>query len=61
MGHPGKDQVLMIGDSLTSDIAGGSHYGIDTCWFNPHGQPRPDHVTINYEIKRLVELVEMLA
>ena len=61
MGNPGKGQVLMIGDSLTSDMAGGHHYGIDTCWFNPHGQPRPDHVTIHYEIKRLAELVEMLA
>ncbi|MBD3857970.1 MAG: HAD hydrolase-like protein, partial [Acidobacteria bacterium] len=29
--------VLMIGDSLSSDIAGGVNYGIDTCWFNPDG------------------------
>jgi len=27
--------VLMVGDSLTSDIQGGINYGIDTCWFNP--------------------------
>jgi 2-haloacid dehalogenase len=61
MGWPGKDQVLMIGDSLTSDMAGGSAYGIDTCWFNPRGLPRPAHVSITHEIKRLDELVEMLA
>ena len=28
-------RVLMIGDSLTSDIQGGNNFGIDTCWFNP--------------------------
>jgi len=37
MGEPKKSEVLMIGDSLTSDIAGGVNFGIDTCWFNPNG------------------------
>ena len=37
MGHPPKSDVLMIGDSLSSDIAGGANFGIDTCWFNPGG------------------------
>jgi len=37
MGHPLKSEVLMIGDSLSSDIAAGARYGIDTCWFNPNG------------------------
>lgn len=31
-----KDEILMIGDSLSSDIKGGINYGIDTCWFNPY-------------------------
>ena len=30
-----KSRVLMVGDSLSSDIQGGNYYGIDTCWFNP--------------------------
>ncbi len=33
--------ALMVGDSLTSDIQGGSNAGIDTCWYNPHGKPAP--------------------
>ena len=37
MGDPPRSEVLMIGDSLSSDIAGGVNYGIDTCWFNPDG------------------------
>ncbi len=33
--HPPKNEVLVIGDSLNSDIQGGNLYGYDTCWFNP--------------------------
>lgn len=32
-----KSEVLIVGDSLSSDIQGGIHYGIDTCWYNPDG------------------------
>jgi len=60
MGYPGKDEVLLVGDSLTSDIAGGSAYGIDTCWFNPEGKARRDGLVITYEIRRLAELLEIL-
>ncbi|HOU11834.1 MAG TPA: YjjG family noncanonical pyrimidine nucleotidase [Anaerolineae bacterium] len=59
MSHPRKDEVLMIGDSLTSDIKGGSDYGIDTCWYNPSGAPRPQDVTITYEIRALRELLSL--
>ncbi len=60
MGHPRKDEVLMIGDSLTSDIKGGSDYGIDTCWYNPSGAPRSTDITITYEIRALSELLARL-
>ena len=30
-------RTLIIGDSLTSDIAGGINFDIDTCWYNPKG------------------------
>jgi len=59
MGHPRKDQVLMIGDSLTSDIKGGCDYGIDTCWFNPAGAPRPTDMTITHEIRTLEALLPL--
>ena len=39
LGYPDKSTALMIGDSLTSDIAGGINYGIDTCWYTPDGSP----------------------
>ncbi len=60
MGHPAKAEVLMIGDSLTSDIRGACDYGIDACWFNPARLPRPDRLPITYEIGRLDELIGLL-
>lgn len=59
-GHPDKRDVLLIGDSLTSDMRGGVDYGIDTCWYNPSGQPLPD-LPITYEIHHLRDLLDMLA
>jgi YjjG family noncanonical pyrimidine nucleotidase len=60
MGHPSKSEVLMIGDSLTSDIQGGCNYGVDTCWYNPTHQPRPQGIEITYEIAHLTELLSVL-
>ncbi len=60
MGHPDKRDVLIVGDSLTSDIRGGSDYGIDTCWFNPEGRPRATDAEISYEIRQLSEVAEIV-
>ena len=32
-----RSRMVVVGDSLSSDIAGGVAYGIDTCWYNPRG------------------------
>ncbi|NQX47481.1 noncanonical pyrimidine nucleotidase, YjjG family [Paenibacillus tritici] len=55
-----KRKVLMVGDSLTSDIQGGINYGIDTCWFNPLGKPGNPEITPTYEIRSLDELLEIV-
>ena len=34
LGHPPKDEVIMIGDSLNADVAGGKEAGIKTIWFD---------------------------
>jgi 2-haloacid dehalogenase len=60
MGRPDPRDVLVIGDSLSSDIAGGIAAGIDTCWFNPRGLAR-GHVTPTYEIRHLGELPGVIA
>ena len=60
MDHPRKEEVLIVGDSLSSDIKGGNNYGIDTCWFNPARQPLPLDVDVTYEIGNLRELLDVL-
>jgi 2-haloacid dehalogenase len=57
MDNPRKADVLIVGDSLTSDIKGGNEYGIDTCWFNPDRLACDQDVEIRYEIGRLDELL----
>ena len=59
-GNPPKREVLLIGDSLTSDIQGGVGYGLDTCWYNPNLDPRPEGLAITYEIRRLQELLDLI-
>ena len=45
-----KSRVLMIGDSLSSDILGGNNFGIDTCWYNPHRKENTSAAIPTYEI-----------
>lgn len=60
LGYPAKDNVLIIGDSLTSDIKGGFDYGIDTCWFNPGGLENTYEIKPTFEILNLFQLKEYL-
>ena len=46
-----KSRVLMIGDSLSSDIQGGNNFGIDTCWFNPQHKINSTTAQPTYEIQ----------
>jgi YjjG family noncanonical pyrimidine nucleotidase len=61
MGNPKKNKVLMIGDSLTSDIQGANQFGIDACWFNPQRRSRDQEVTIQHEIKHLSEILGIIS
>lgn len=36
-----KEETLLIGDSLTSDMALAAAAGLDAVWFNPEGKPLP--------------------
>lgn len=55
-----KDTALVIGDSLTSDIAGGNNAGVDTCWFNPGGAVNDRGVQVTFEIHSLSEIPVIL-
>lgn len=55
-----KERTLLIGDSLTADIAGGIAAGIDTCWYNPGHQPCPQDCLPTYEIDEISLLQTIL-
>ena len=58
--QPARRDVLIIGDSLSSDIQGGADYGIDTCWYNPAGEDRPDGLSITYEMGQLMAILDLV-
>ena len=60
IGKPPRESVLVIGDSLTSDIQAGINYGLDTCWYNPARNPPDPRFKATYEIQALSQLMGLL-
>ncbi len=60
MGRPAKKDVLMIGDKLSSDIAGGRNFGLDTVWYNPRRLPPPPEPRPTHIITSLSELPSLV-
>jgi len=52
-----KERCLVIGDSLSSDIAGGRNFGLDTCWYNPKGAIGEG---MTYTVKELSETEKII-
>lgn len=53
-----KSKILVIGDSMSSDILGGINFGVDTCWLNPTGKPGAYNAT--YEISTIMHICDIL-
>ncbi|MBQ4856867.1 pyrimidine 5'-nucleotidase [Pseudoalteromonas sp. MMG007] len=60
MGNPDKSQILMVGDTASSDVLGGSNAGIDTCWLQHPGEQLPEGITPTYTITTLDQLQSIL-
>lgn len=54
-----RENVIIIGDSMTSDIQGGINAGIRTVWFNPSYEENDTQIKSDYEIHKLVEFKEL--
>ena len=54
-----KNETIIVGDSLSSDIQGGKNAGIKTVWFNPKKQ-ESNTVKPDYQIERLLDLMKLL-
>ena len=60
IGEYAKDEVLIVGDSLTSDIQGGVNAGIKTCWFNPKGMENTSKLKPDFVITDVAEVLEIV-
>ena len=59
LGNIPKDRILIVGDSLTSDILGGLRAGIHTCWYNPDAKKGREDIRPEYEIRDLAEVLSL--
>ena len=60
LGVENREHVLVVGDSLTSDIQGGINAGLDTCWLNRDHAENPGQVNPTYEIDQLEQLYQIV-
>lgn len=54
-----KNEVLMVGDNLNTDILGANQTGIPSVWINRKNS-KPNEVKATYEIRNLMELIPLL-
>ena len=56
---PDKEQAVIVGDSLTSDMRAACNARVDGIWYNPKGLPRPaDNPYIKAEVRQLHDLIQ---
>ena len=55
-----RKKVLIIGDSLKSEVQGGMNSNIDTCWFNKNNEELPKEYKPTMTITSLKELIKEL-
>ena len=60
IGQVDRAEIMIIGDSLTSDIRGGNNAGIVTCWYNPEKKQADHDVQIDHEITNLWDVTSLL-
>ncbi len=55
-----RSQIVIVGDSLTSDIRGGMNAGIVTCWYDPEKKEIPEGYRIDHVIADLHEIYSLI-
>ena len=55
-----KEETVIVGDSLSSDIKGGKNSGITAIWYNPEFTENSSDILPDYEIHKLEELDKVL-
>jgi YjjG family noncanonical pyrimidine nucleotidase len=60
IGSSDRSRMLVIGDSLASDIKGANAAGIPCCWYNPRGIRADGQAAPDFEIRRLEDLTDLV-
>ncbi len=60
IGQIDRSEIMIVGDSLSSDIKGGNNAGIRTCWYNPVKTEVSEGLKIDYEITDLHEIYDII-
>ena len=60
LGLSKDENVMMVGDSLSSDMEGARISGLISCWFNPESDRNASDAGVDFTIQSLSELVEIL-
>lgn len=60
MDYHNKEKLLVIGDSLRSEVQGGMNAGIDSVWFNRFEDTLPSSYQPTYIIEKLIDLKNIL-
>ncbi len=55
-----KEECIIVGDSLTGDIRGGMNAKIRTVFYNPKNIPLPEEYHIDYNIRNLAEVINII-
>ncbi len=55
-----KDEIIIVGDSLTSDMQGGCNAGILTCWYNPKKAVNSSNLNLDYVINNIKEVLDIV-
>ena len=61
LGFPPPESVVMVGDSLSSDMQGAANSGIAGCWYNPQRRAADLTVPFAHEVAALVDLPAIVA
>lgn len=57
---PDRSRVLIVGDSLSSDMAGGKNAHIKCCWYNPEHKKNTDNTVVDFEIDDIRHVLDIV-
>lgn len=60
MGDPDPTHYLMLGDSLSADIAGARNAGIDAMWYAPDAAQQAEGLTATFRVRNYFEIAQIL-